>query len=139
MKSTIVKRSICPLTAVVMAALPIGHVWNTAQAAVPEKVVAVAKAKTYKGSLEQMQQWGPIQVSIVVKSKKLTGVKVVAESHTGRSADIQSHAIPMLKQETLNAQSASIDTISGATDTSGAYITSLQAAVKAARHAKALK
>jgi len=44
-----------------------------------------------------------------------------------------------LKQETLKSQSATIDTVSGATDTSGAYITSLQAAVKAARHAKELK
>ncbi len=139
MKSTIVQRSICPLTAVVMAALPISHAWTTAQAAGSEKVVAVAKAKTYRGSLEQMQQWGPIQVSIVVKSKKITTVNVAAEYHTGHSAQIQGQAIPILKQETLKAQSATIDTVSGATDTSGAYITSLQAAVKAARHAKALK
>lgn len=139
MKSTIVQRSICPLTALVMAALPIGHAWNTAQAAGSEKVVAVAKAKTYRGSLEQMQEWGPIQVSIVVKSKKITAVKVAAEYHTGRSAEIQGQALPLLKQETLKAQSATIDTVSGATDTSEAYITSLQAAVKAARHAKALK
>ena len=38
----------------------------------------------------------------------------------------------MLKQETISAQSANIDTVSGATVTSDGYLQSLQAALDAA-------
>jgi uncharacterized protein with FMN-binding domain len=44
-----------------------------------------------------------------------------------------------LKQEVLKAQSSKIDEVSGATETSDAYIQSLQSAIKKARKAKALK
>ena len=77
-------------------------------------------------------------MSIVVSNKKITKVNVSATAHTGRSVSIQDGAIPILKSETLQAQSAKIDTVSGATDMSTAYITSLQDAIKSARTAKAL-
>lgn len=85
----------------------------------------------YAGPSEDMQ-WGPVQVTIVVKGKKITDVQASAPTERARSAFINEQAIPMLKQEVLQAQSANIDLISGATMTSEAYDMSLQAALKKA-------
>ena len=141
MKRTPSRRSLLTFTMAVTAAFPLSAAWGTAHAATRTSVTTVhaAAAKTFKGSVQQMQQWGPIQVSIVVSNKKITKVNVSATAHTGRSVSIQDGAIPILKSETLRAQSAKIDTVSGATDMSTAYITSLQDAIKSARTAKALK
>ncbi|MEA2566066.1 MAG: hypothetical protein QOD49_1243, partial [Actinomycetota bacterium] len=46
-----------------------------------------------------------------------------------RSASISQYVAPVLRSEALAAQSAQIDTISGATYTSDAYAQSLQAAL----------
>lgn len=140
MKRTPSRRSILTLTMALTAAFPLSAAWGTAHASTRTSVTTVhaAATKTFKGSVQQMQQWGPIQVSIVVSKKKITKVNVSATAHTGRSVSIQDDAIPLLKRETLKAQSAKIDTISGATDMSTAYIVSLQDAIKSARAAKAL-
>jgi uncharacterized protein with FMN-binding domain len=50
--------------------------------------------------------------------------------------EINNYAVPILRQEVLAAQSANIDTVSGATVTSNGYRESLQAALDAA-HFKA--
>jgi uncharacterized protein with FMN-binding domain len=75
---------------------------------------------------------------VVVKSKKITNVKTVYFAHTGRSQMIEDRALPLLKQEVLQVQSANIQFVSGATDTSEAYATSLQAAVSKALKARTL-
>jgi uncharacterized protein with FMN-binding domain len=111
----------------------------TGAALVPAgEAFAAAQAKTFKGPTDQ-SQYGPVQVSIVVKSKKITAVKVVNSPPDPRAVSIQGQAIPTLKRETLKAQSAKINTVSNATQTSEAYITSLKAAIKKAQKAKALK
>jgi uncharacterized protein with FMN-binding domain len=50
-------------------------------------------------------------------------------SGNGRDQEINSYALPVLVQETLRAQNAHIDMVSGATVTSGGYLRSLQAAL----------
>lgn len=99
--------------------------------------LAASTSHKYKGPAENTR-WGPVQVTITVKNKKITGVSVSDSTHTARSAVIASGAIPTLKQEVLQAQSANINTVSGATDISNAFIQSLQGAVTRARQAKAL-
>ena len=47
----------------------------------------------------------------------------------GRDQQINSYALPQLVSETLSAQSASIDMVSGATYTSQGYLQSLQSAI----------
>ena len=95
--------------------------------------------QTFKGPTEDTFH-GPVQVSIVVKSKKIVNVKAtIAPNADGRSPFLQNHAVPVLKQEVLTAQSAKINAVSGATETSDAYVQSLQSAIKKARKAKALK
>jgi hypothetical protein len=74
--------------------------------------------------------YGPVQVQITVKSRKLTAVNMIQyPDGTPRDAQINAYAIPQLTQEALAANSAKIDAISGATYTSGGYITSLQSAL----------
>ena len=74
--------------------------------------------------------YGPVQVQITVKSRKITAVNVIQYPNgTPRDAQINAFAIPELTQETLTANSASIDMISGATYTSNGYISSLQSAL----------
>ena len=74
-------------------------------------------------------RFGPVQVEVVVSSGKVADV-VALQLPTGRrSGQISSYAAPILHDEALQAQSASIDTVSGATYTSDAYAQSLQAAL----------
>jgi uncharacterized protein with FMN-binding domain len=49
-----------------------------------------------------------------------------------KSIQISNRAAPLLRTEVLAAQSAGVQTISGATVTSNAYLSSLQAALDAA-------
>jgi len=140
MKRTIaLQRSILSLGTAVAAIVPLRGTAHGASLETHAHHYAMATSRTFKGAMEQMQQWGPIQVSIAVASKKITKVIVVAHAHTNRSVSIQNNALPLLKEETLKAQSAKVHEVSGATDTSGAYIASLQSAVKKAKAAKALK
>jgi uncharacterized protein with FMN-binding domain len=75
-------------------------------------------------------RWGPVQVQITVQDGKITAVSVpVYPANNGRDQEINATALPTLVQETLSAQSATIDMVSGATVTSDGYVTSLQSAL----------
>jgi uncharacterized protein with FMN-binding domain len=126
----IMHRRLTPLIFTTLAGVPLaGALTNTPASAATVK--ASAKAHVYKGATVSTN-WGPIQVAITVKSKKITNVKVTDPTHTARSQVLDDRAIPILIQETLSAQSARINEVSGATTISQAYISSLQAAVKSA-------
>jgi uncharacterized protein with FMN-binding domain len=74
-------------------------------------------------------RFGPVQVEVVVANGKVADV-VALQLPTGRrSGQISSYAEPILHDEALQAQSANIDFVSGATYTSDAYSRSLQAAL----------
>lgn len=67
-------------------------------------------------------------------TRKITAVSVpVYPNHTDRSIFINQNALPMLRAETLSAQTANIDLVSGATDSSDAFVQSLQAAILKAK------
>ncbi|MDI9892999.1 FMN-binding protein [Microbacterium sp. IEGM 1404] len=84
---------------------------------------------TYTGSAANTR-FGPVQVQITVSGGVVTDVQVpVYPSENGRDQQINSRAVPILVKETLAAQSAEIDMVSGATYTSTGYRTSLQAAL----------
>jgi uncharacterized protein with FMN-binding domain len=89
-------------------------------------------AKTYTGSTAGTR-WGDVQVTITVANGKITDVQVpVYPNGNGRDQEINAFALPQLTQETLQAQSADIQTVSGATVTSDGYLQSLQSALDAA-------
>jgi uncharacterized protein with FMN-binding domain len=113
------------------------------------KVKVVTATKSFTGPAGEAGRWGEIQVTIVVKKTTTTNLKTkkktvvrkitsatvpVYPNHTDRSVFINQQALPLLIQETVRASfSSSVNLISGATDTSEAYLQSLQAAVDAAR------
>src|SRR3954451_14026839 len=75
-------------------------------------------------------RWGPVQVQITVADGSITDVAVVQYPNSNsKDEEINARALPILIQETLKAQSASIDMVSGATYTSDGYVTSLQSAL----------
>jgi uncharacterized protein with FMN-binding domain len=74
--------------------------------------------------------YGPVQVRVTVKAGKLSAVTAVEyPTDTPRDYQINSFAIPQLNAEALAAGSAKVDTVSGATYTSGGYVGSLQNAL----------
>lgn len=88
----------------------------------------VATPKTVTGPVVQTR-WGPVQVRLTILSGKITAVSVLQYPTGGRSDQINAQALPILVSETLKAQSAKIDMVSGATYTSTGYLQSLQSAL----------
>jgi uncharacterized protein with FMN-binding domain len=74
--------------------------------------------------------YGPVQVQVIVRNNKIIKVAIL-EQPTSTIHDIQigQFAFPQLIRETLSAQSAKIDAVSGASYTSAGYIQSLQSAL----------
>ena len=112
---------------------------SSALAAAQTKVVVTRKVTGLSASAGQ---WGYVQVTLTVRkttttvgtkktiTRKIIKVGVpVYPNHTDRSVYINQTALPYLIQETLKAQNAHIQMISGASDSSYAYIQSLQRAL----------
>jgi len=91
----------------------------------------VTGSGTITGSLISTR-YGPVQVQVTVANGKITAITAVQLPSGGRSGMISQYAAPILTQEALAAQSASIDLVSGATYTSLGYEKSLQAALNQA-------
>jgi len=71
-----------------------------------------------------------VQVQVTIAGGSITDVSVVDyPSENGKDQEINARALPVLVQETLDAQSSSIDMVSGATYTSEGYLQSLQSAL----------
>jgi uncharacterized protein with FMN-binding domain len=88
---------------------------------------------SYTGRTVQTR-FGPVQVQVTLSGGKITDVAALQlPQNDGHSARISSAVEPMLRSEVLSAQSADIQTISGATYTSEAYVTSLQSALDSAQ------
>lgn len=88
---------------------------------------------TFTGSAVQTR-YGAVQVAITVSNGSIIDVQVPAyPSGGGREARINTEAVPQLVSETLQAQSANIDMVSGATYTMTGYLGSLQSAIDQAR------
>ena len=94
----------------------------------PSSTAPAGKSGTFTGQAVNTQ-YGPVQVSITVNNGKITN----ANGSLPQGGDsIGQNALPQLNQETLTAQSANIQAVSGATYTSQGYIGSLQQAVNEA-------
>jgi uncharacterized protein with FMN-binding domain len=78
-------------------------------------------------------RYGPVQVQVTIRSQRLVAVTAIASPSSGeRDQEISAFALPRLEREAIAAQSAKIDTVSGATFTSDGYRRSLQSALDAA-------
>ena len=87
------------------------------------------KDGAYVGSPENAS-YGTVQVQAVIKGGKITDVQFLSYPRDRRtSQQINSRAIPILQQETIAAQNASVNAVTGATFTSEAFVASLQSAL----------
>ncbi|MFG3020192.1 FMN-binding protein [Streptomyces sp. NPDC048254] len=92
----------------------------------PSTSATGASGTVVKGSTVNTDK-GPVQVQVTFDGDKITAVRMLQQpDHPQTTA-----AVPVLISETLKAQSADIDTVSGATITSDGYRESLQAAIDA--------
>jgi uncharacterized protein with FMN-binding domain len=91
--------------------------------------VAPADGSTVTGTVAQTR-WGPVQVRLTLAGGKITAVDVLQyPDGNNRDREINDDALPVLVQETISAQNADIDMVSGATVTSTGYVESLQSAL----------
>ncbi|MBO3753118.1 FMN-binding protein [Streptosporangiaceae bacterium NEAU-GS5] len=114
-----------------VAVAPPAAVRSSPQAQRSERPVtpSTSAATTVAGDTADTR-WGPVQVKITVSDGKITDVRVpISPDGNRRDIEIARQALPILVQETLDAQSAHIDAVSGATYTSEGYVTSLQSAI----------
>lgn len=123
-----------------------GPVHNTAVAAPPPSVAAPSTAPappastgatpstkdsanatvTTQGTPES-SSYGTVQVQVTFTGSRMVAVTLLQAPDDGRALT----ALPRLQEEAIKAQSADIDTITGATETSESYKTSLRAAIDA--------
>jgi uncharacterized protein with FMN-binding domain len=135
------------ITAVATAAAVASPIAAAHAATAPKKKVVVT-TKTVQGPQGSAGQWGNVQVTLTVKktttivgrkktvTRRITKVDIpVYPNHTSRSVFINQQAVPMLEQETMQAQFdiSKVDVIGGATATSYGFGQSLQAALLAAK------
>lgn len=75
--------------------------------------------------------YGVLSVKVTVSGSRIAGVRIAYLDDGGnpRSQFIDQQAIPLLEQQTLAAQSASIQGVSGASYTSAGFDQSLQSAL----------
>jgi uncharacterized protein with FMN-binding domain len=99
---------------------------GSTSSAPPSSTSDKATTVTVEGK-PQNSRYGTVQVSVTFSGSKITEIRLLQAPISGRGVG----ALPTLQQEALSAQSADIDTVSGATETSESYKASLQAAIDA--------
>lgn len=98
-----------------------GHMMNTSY-----------RDGTYTGDVADAF-YGYVQVQVTVSGGKITDVQFLDYPQDRRtSVEINSQATPYLRQEAIQAQSANVNIVSGATQTSRAFIESLGSALSKA-------
>ncbi|WP_405895795.1 FMN-binding protein [Streptomyces sp. NBC_00104] len=120
------------IPALVLSAAALVPVWRyapstdtTSTTATAESAPSAAAGSTVVSGPTIDTEKGPVQVQATFQGEKITAVRMLQQpDHPQTEA-----AVPVLIEETLEAQSADIDTVSGATITSDAYRESLQAAL----------
>lgn len=91
------------------------------------------KDGTYTGSVADAF-YGNIQVEAVISGGKITDVKFLQyPNDRGESIQVNDRAMPLLTSEAIKAQSANVDVVSGATQSSEAFAQSLSAALSQAK------
>ena len=80
-------------------------------------------------SVASPNAYGEIQLQVTVKGGRITDIATVKMPTHGRSQSVNAQAIPELTDRAISAQSAEIQFVSGATETSTAFVNSLQDAI----------
>ena len=102
---------------------------TTEEPTTEEPTAEAPSGGTYTGDAVQTR-FGPVQVEITVENGTITASEVTQVPWNDRKdQEINGRAVPVLNAEVVDAQSADIDMVSGATYTSQAYVESLQSAI----------
>lgn len=120
------KRALPVLVLTVAALIPVMRFepevqTSTASAPAP---AATAGSDVVEGA-NVSTRYGDVQVEVTFDGDRIAAVRMLRQPDSGPT----SMAVPQLVEETLRAQSADVDSVSGATMTSAAYVESLQAAI----------
>ncbi len=91
------------------------------------------KDGTYTGSVVNVR-WGYVQVQATIQNGQISNVQFLQyPNERTTSARINSNAVPALQQEAIQAQSANVNIVTGATLTSEGFAQSLQVALSQAQ------
>ena len=126
-----------PVTATPVSEVPSGATNPSASATQPAPAPSQAasgyKDGTYTGSVADAF-YGPVQVQATIADGALANVTFLQyPKDRSNSFLISNRAMPILTQEAIAAQSANVNIISGATQTSAAFEQSLSVALAAAK------
>jgi len=112
-----------------LAALPSTGGSTPTTTAPSTTVPATGGVRRATGSVEQYG-YGQLAVAVTASGSTITDVSVPTLSTIeSYSQQLAQQVIPTLRNEVLNAQSANVAAVSGATYTSQAYLSSLQSAL----------
>jgi len=100
---------------------------TTAPTAAPMKAPSGATDGSFTGDAVTMR-YGIVQVKITVQNGKITDAQAV-KAPTGSNDRYTQMAVPRLREQTITAQSANIQGVSGASFTSYGWYTSLVSAI----------
>lgn len=99
----------------------------------PQTANSVLKDGQYTGDPSQ-NIYGTIQVKAIIQNGKIADVQFLQyPNDRDESIQINTQAMPILKQEAIQAQNAHVDIVSGATDSSQSFQESLQSALDQAK------
>lgn len=106
----------------------------TTPTARPRPSTTTAPARRVVDGPDVMTDYGDVQVRVVLDGSRIVDVQALRlPNDRARSVRISDEAGPILRQEALQAQSANIDGVSGASYTSEGYAQSLQGALDRAK------
>ena len=139
------RRTVTALACAAALAVPVGNVWAATRAETSQRKKVVTVSKSVSSPVVDVSRWGQLQLHVkltlttttvgtkATKSFKITSVAFpVYPQHTDKSAYISQQALPILRQEVLQIKGNSIQLVSGATDTSYAFVQALQGALSRA-------
>jgi uncharacterized protein with FMN-binding domain len=98
----------------------------------PTPAPTPAPPAAFSGTIAGPAVWmvfGPVQVQVTFSNGRMTDIVTLQTPTDSHSLALAKKACPILRSEALAAQSASVNTVSGATYTSQAYLSSLQGAI----------
>jgi uncharacterized protein with FMN-binding domain len=114
---------------VVLPAEPVQPTTATPQPTSSSTAPPAGGQRTVRGDVADTP-YGPVQVAVVFDGSKIVDVRALQTPNEAyRSVRIAALATPVLRQEVLSAQSARVDSVSGATYTSAGYLQSVQYAI----------
>jgi uncharacterized protein with FMN-binding domain len=104
-----------------------GPTGGTSSSAPPPSTPDSANATVTTQGTPEWSTYGTVQVQVTFSGSRLAAITLLQAPDGGRALT----ALPKLQEAAIEAQSADIDTVTGATETSESYKTSLQAAINA--------